>query len=342
MAEKPLCPYFGPCGGCAHQDISYESELSLKEEELKQLFHVELGTRDDIFQPMIPSPDPYAYRSRLDLSLRRVRGKIIMGFNEEGTSRLIDIDSCAIARPEISRFIPALKQAAAERLPADYRTANLVVKTGSEGRIRWGGIGRKSLQLAEADYFWTEIEGKKIFYSLDTFFQANLSILPSVMGPLRSLLGLGPETHFFDLYAGVGLFWVVFAGEVKAVSAVEESGSAVRLAEFNRRHHGFSNVSLLEGKTEDLLEEILNNAGAGSRAALADPPRQGLSPRALEALTQAKSFQPLVYISCNPAALMRDLAAFLASGWKVDSVLPMDFFPKTKHLEVAVRLYPQV
>ena len=340
--EKPLCPYFGPCGGCAYQDISYEAELSLKEEELKRLFDEKLGTPANIFHPMIPSPEPYAYRSRLDLSLRRMRGKISLGFNEEGTSRLIDIDSCAIARPEISRLIPALKQAASEKLPPDYRRANLVVKTGDGGRIRWGGIGRKSLQLQEADYFWTEIEGKKVFYSLDTFFQANLSILPAIMNPLRSLLRLGPETHFFDLYAGVGLFWVVFAGEVKVVSAVEECGSAVRVAEFNRRHHEFSSVTLLEGKTEDLLVAALKDAGNGPQAALVDPPRQGLSPRALAALTQAKAFKPLVYISCNPAALLRDLASFLESGGKVDSVIPMDFFPKTKHLEVAVRLFPQV
>ena len=297
---KPLCPHFGPCGGCAYQDLPYEAELSLKEETLKQLFSEKIGVQENIFRPLVPSPDPYAYRSRLDLSLRRIQGKIRLGFNEEGRRSLVDIESCAIARPEISAFIPALKRLASERLPENYRGANLVVKTGVDGRIRWGGIGRKSLCLSEAEYFWTEIEGKKIFYSLDTFFQANLSILPPLMKTLRPLLRLTPETCLLDLYAGVGIFWAVFAAEAGGVWAVEESGSAVRLAEFNRRYHGLSQVFLREGKTEDCLEEVLKETKGRPQAALVDPPRQGLSPLALKKLGQAKSLKPLIYISCNP------------------------------------------
>lgn len=337
---KPLCPYFGTCGGCTYQDLSYEDELVLKEENLKQLFQEELGLPADSFLPIVPSPEPYFYRSRLDLSFRRRRGGIELGFNEEGTRRLVGVESCAIARPEISVFLPLLKQFATHRLPQDYRNANLVVKTGDTGEIRWGGIGRGSLRLPQSDYLWTEIEGKRIFYSLDTFFQANLGILPLLMKNLRSLLSLNRETSLLDLYAGVGLFWVVFASEVKEVWAVEENRAAIRLAEFNRNFHALSQVYLKEGRTEDCLDEILKGGEGKPKAGIVDPPRKGLSPLALEKLTQAKALSPLVYISCRPASLIRDLREFVRAGWRIDRVVPFDFFPRTPHLEVVVRLYP--
>lgn len=336
MAE-PLCSYFGSCGGCLYQDLTYEDELSLKEKNLRDIL-TKLEISEEIFSPIVASPEPYFYRSRLDLSFRRSRGEFVMGFMGEGTRRLIDIDSCAISRPEISAFLPRLRKLAAEKIPANYKSANLVIKTGEDGAIRWGGIGRRSLRMPEADYLWTEIEGKRIYYSLDTFFQANLGILPALMKDLRHLLNLTPETYLIDLYAGVGLFWVVLAPEAKGVVAVEENRAAVRVAEFNREYHHYSHVILKDGRTEDCLDEILGEAGENLLAALVDPPRKGLTPLALQKLTQAKTLNPLIYISCNKEALVRDLEEFLKSGWQIDRVIPYDFFPQTKHLETIVRL----
>lgn len=341
MKTEPLCPYFGSCGGCAYQNLEYEEELSLKERNLKALLQEGLGLSSEVFDPIVPSPTPYHYRSRLDLSFRRKNGTLVLGFMGEGTRRLVSIDSCAIARPEISGFLPRLKELASERLPRHYKSANLVVKTGDEGKVRWGGIGRGSLRLPSTDYFWTEIEGKKIFYSLGSFFQANLAILPFFVKTLRSLLSLNPEMHLLDLYAGVGLFGIAFAGEVGGVWAVEENPAALELAQFNREFHGLSQVFLRQGKTEDCLDEILKAWEGKPKAAICDPPRKGLG-SALEKLTEAKSLRPLLYISCSPPALLQDLQKFLKAGWHVDRVVPFDFFPQTRHLEVVVRLFAEV
>lgn len=341
MTTKPLCPYFGACGGCAHQDLAYEEELLLKENDLKSLLQKGLGLSPEIFHPIVPSPTPYHYRSRLDLSFRRRNGDFVMGFMEERTRRLVDIDSCAIARPEISHFLPSLKGAASGRLPGNYQSANLVVRTGDNGGVHWGGIGRGSLRLSPEDYFWTEIEGKKIFYSLDSFFQANLAILPTFFRTLRPLLSLGPQTHLLDLYAGVGLFWVVFAREVQGVWGVEENPGAVQVAEFNRQFHQFSHVSLKQGRTEDCLDGILKELEGKSKVTIVDPPRKGLG-AALEKLVHAKNLGPLLYISCHPPSLLGDLQRFLKAGWRIDRVVPFDFFPRTRHLEVVVRLSTEV
>lgn len=337
---KPLCSYFGECGGCTYQDLAYEDELWIKESELKKLFCEELEVSNEIFLPIVPSPEPYFYRSRLDLSLRRVQGQLRLGFTRKGTRRHVPIESCSIARPEINAFMPLLEKAALEKIPHKYRSANLVVKTDNEGKIHWGGIGRRSLKLSESDYFWTEIEGKRIFYSLDSFFQANLAILPKVAQSIRSLLNLDKETHLLDLYAGVGLFWAAFAEEVKSAWAIEESKDSCEIAEFNKCYHKFDHVHLIFGKTEDFLSEVLSSLGNDRKVAIVDPPRKGLSPTALQRLKIAKELNRLVYISCQPQSLLRDLKEFRSSGWEIDQIIPFDFFPRTDHLEVAARLHP--
>ncbi len=335
--EEPPCPYYGSCGGCVYQHLSYEEELRVKERDLTELLS-KLKIPENIFSPIVASPKPYFYRSRLDLSFQRTRQGFTLGFMGEGTTRLVSIDSCAIARPEISAFLPRLRELAAEKLPAKYKSANLVIKTGEGGSVHWGGIGRRSLRLTEPDYFWTEIEGKRIYYSLDTFFQANLGILPLLMKDLRSLLGLTPETYLLDLYSGVGLFWTVFAPEAKGVWAVEENRAAVPIADLNRRYNGLAQVTLKDARTEDCLDEILSGLGDHRVAAIVDPPRKGLTPDALQKLIQAKNLDPLIYISCNKEALAGDLEEFLKSGWQADRVIPYDFFPRTKHLETIVKL----
>ena len=334
---EPLCPYYGSCGGCVYQHLSYEEELSIKEKSLVELLG-KLEIPENVFSSIVASPDPYHYRSRLDLSFRRTREGFVLGFMGEGTTRLVSIDSCAIARPEISAFLPQLRELATQKLPAKYKSANLVIKTGETGAVHWGGIGRRSLRLPESDYFWTEIEGKRIYYSLDTFFQANLGILPLLMKDLRSLLGLTLETYLLDLYSGVGLFWVVFANEAKGVWAVEENRAAAPIAELNRRYNHLSQVTLKDARTEDCLEEILLELGNHRIAAIVDPPRKGLTPDALQKLIGAKNLDPLIYISCDKEALARDLEEFLKSGWRVDRIIPYDFFPRTKHLETLVKL----
>lgn len=333
----PLCPYYGSCGGCIYQHLSYEEELRIKATDLKELLS-KLNIVEDVFSPVVASPDPYHYRSRLDLSFRRTRQGFVLGFMGEATTRLVPIDSCAIARPEISSFLSQLRELASQKIPEKYRSANLVVKTGEDDSVQWGGIGRRSLRLPESQYFWTTIEGKRIYYSLDTFFQANLAILPLLMKDLRALLELDSETYLLDLYSGVGLFWAVFASEAKGVWGVEENRAALPIAELNRRYNKLTHVTLKDARTEDCLEEIMTELGSHRVAAIVDPPRKGLTPEALGKLTSAKNLGPLIYISCNKKALARDLEEFLKCGWRVERVIPYDFFPRTKHLETIVKL----
>ena len=214
----PRCPIFGQCGGCDYQDIPYPEELRLKEQMLRDLFRENLGNELlDLIAPIVASPREYHYRNRLDLKLVRTRNRdVFIGFAPRDNGRgVIPIEACAIADRAISDFIPALKKEAESKLTERYRLANLVVRTGDDRRVLWGGIGRRSCRLNEEDYLWTEIRGRKILYSLDTFFQANLSILSLLIECILALEFWSDTEEFFDLYGGVGLFGIALADKVK-------------------------------------------------------------------------------------------------------------------------------
>ncbi len=339
-SAEPLCPVFGTCGGCAYQHLQYHEELKIKEAGLKNLLGAKLGLQESIFDPIVASPDPYYYRNRLDLTLKRWNGELLFGFQVPGTTRMIPVETCYIARKPISEFIPELKKAAMEKMPAKYRTANLVVRTGDEGRVRWGGIGRGSLKLEEPDYFWTELRGKKIFYSLDTFFQANLSILPALMDVVERYARFDRSVVFYDLYSGVGLFGIAFADRVRRAVLIEESPISIKIAEYTARYHGFTNVETYAGRVEAELPLRFDPESGERKIGIVDPPRQGLTSEALASLSAKKDFETLFYLSCLPEALARDLAVFVEKGWTVEKIIPLDFFPRTSHLETLAVLRP--
>lgn len=337
---RPPCPVFGECGGCFYQNIAYPEELGIKEKQLRDLLRESAGIPENVFSPIVPSPKPYHYRNRLDLKLKRTKdGDILIGFTPADDGRgIVPVEACFTADRNISDFIPALKRQAVERLPAKYRTANLVVRTGDDGRALWGGIGRRSCRLPERDYLWTEIGGKRIFYSLDTFFQANLPVLPKLFDAIRALPCWDPAPVFYDLYGGVGLFGIGLSDKVRKVILVEECASSVRLACYNAVYHRLTNVKIVEGKVEDRLPLLLKEGGSSRGVAMADPPRAGLSDGALRLLAAANAFSHILYLSCNPAALAHDLHGFIDGGWQVEKIIPFDFFPRTKHLEVLALL----
>ncbi|MFA6600867.1 MAG: hypothetical protein WC352_00455 [Candidatus Omnitrophota bacterium] len=337
----PKCPVFGVCGGCSFQNIPYGKELALKEGKFRELFRSELGLAEDVFDPIEASPLEYHYRSRLDLTLRRFKtGELVMGFQCEDTHRMVPVESCPIARAEISDFLPELRRQAEARMPPDYRIANLTVRTDDSGRVSWGGIGRHSCRMKPEDYFYTVLGGRRFFFSLDTFFQANLSILPKLMAKLEPVVCGDPATVFLDLYAGVGLFGYYFAGKVRRVVMVESSADSLMMMKYNRAYGGHGEAEIFEGRVEEAFAAFLGRAESGRRVALIDPPRKGLSFEAADALSDEKGLAGLLYLSCSTASLVRDLRHFVRKGWVIRKLTPFDFFPKTPHLETLAYLEP--
>ena len=336
---QPLCPVFEKCGGCFYQNIDYSDELKIKENFLKNLFRKSFDLEDDIFASIVASPKPYHYRNRLDLKLKKTKtNDVFIGFSPIDRKGVVPVDACFIADENISDFIPELKRQAIARLPAKYKNANLTVRVGQDGRVLWGGIGRRSCQLSKQDYFWIEIRGRRIFYSLDTFFQANSSILPRLFDVINRFPFWNSTTTLLDLYGGVGLFSIGLADKVDKVVMIEENMTSLNIARTNIDFNNLNNIEIIDGRVENYLSDLLNVEKSESNIALIDPPRMGLNDKVRQSLAGTRKLSHILYLSCNPESLMRDLGEFVQKGWKIQNITPFDFFPKTKHLETLVLL----
>ena len=342
MNIRPLCPVFGECGGCAYQDIPYEEELCRKEESVKDLLETNLRIPADCFEPIVASPKPYHYRSRLDLKFIRTRDeRVLLGFTPESGRGIVPVAGCSIAEKSISKFIPELKNRLEQNPPPNYHRASIVIRTGDDAKVLWGGIGKRSCRLDPDDYLWTLVDGKKIFYSLDTFFQANLSILPKLCDRISAFDCWQEKPALYDLYAGVGLFSLALAHKTRKAVLIEESLPSIKLAKHNIDYNRLTHLEVMTGRVEEALPPLLARENSGiPKVAIIDPPRAGLSPRALDAMVHTKEFTRLFYLSCNPKALARDLSEFIEHGWNVAKILPFDFFPKTRHVETLALLTP--
>lgn len=329
-----VCPVFGRCGGCQYQHISYEEELLQKEALWRGLWADKAAVSSAEFRSIVRSPREYGYRHRLDLKLNRWRnGQIFIGFSPIGHGPVVEIQACPIAMDAVSSFIPALRVQASEMLPPQYRMANLTVRCGDTGVARWGGIGKRSLVLEKDEYFSVTIGDDKVFYALDTFFQANLFILPALKEVLRAFPIWSKEAVFFDLYGGVGLFSLMVRDLVKKVVDIEENVHAIRLARHNMMHNRAANMDVFDGRVEIVLPGLLADAGSTDNIVMVDPPRAGLSEEAIKLLGQIPHAKHLVYLSCDPQSFLRNLDGLLLGGWSLKIVQPFDFFPRTRHIE---------
>jgi 23S rRNA (uracil1939-C5)-methyltransferase/tRNA (uracil-5-)-methyltransferase len=289
---------------------------------------------EKIVRPIVPSPRVYHYRNRLDLKLlRRKNGQVHIGFSAAPGAPVLDVSACPIAMERISGYLPLLRREAEEKLPPDYRLANLTVRCGDGDAVRWGGIGRRSLKLPEEDHFYTDILGRRIYYSLDTFFQANLSILPELARALRGLPVWNRTGLFCDLYGGVGLFGHLVADLVGRVVNIEENIHAVAVARRNIRENDMAAMEVFSGRVEGLLGRVLGEHAGADNIVMVDPPRAGLSAEAIKLLDGIKGARYLLYLSCNPGKLAENIAVLNRGQWEPVFLQPFDFFPRTRHLE---------
>jgi len=304
---EPLCPYFGQCGGCQYQHLGYQTQLQLKRKQVSDLFQ-RIGELDPhLVAPIIPCPEPYGYRNRIMVRTQwdKPRQCLNLGFLRADNRLVVDIEECKIAEPALNQ---QLKQVRAHPPPK-------------------GGL-KVVLRIAP--------EGWEV--PPDSFFQNNFFLLPQLVEVVRERLALGGTRHLLDVYCGVGFFSIELAASVESYLGVEYDGLAVKAARRNARARGQMNGEFLEGKAEELLPKALGRFSPASTTVLLDPPRKGCQPALLQLLRDTRPAQ-VIYISCHPATMARDLNVLCAeSVFKVAQVVPLDMFPQTAHIECVADL----
>jgi 23S rRNA (uracil1939-C5)-methyltransferase len=358
---EPPCPYFGRCGGCDFQQMSYQAQLDAKVEIIKDCLH-RIGKIENVpaFQ-ITPAPDEWHYRSRAQWQYDAVQKRL--GYYESGSREVCDVAECAVLVPELQRELENLRQQIAEdSLPQDARYFRAVV--GDDGVSVSSGVRDPTVREGGGGEIRRTINGQLYALNAESFFQTNEGLLSEL---IEAAIGDVSGDTAIELYSGVGLFTLPLARRFQRVIAVEENRDAARFARQNLAHASLTNAEI---ETKDVAtwldlecggraqrrrrfgsdrrtgnhprneRDIQSAVAAGALQIdflLLDPPRTGAESRVIDGILQI-SPKRICYVSCDPATLARDLRKIIAGGYSLDSLRAFDMFPQTHHVETIANL----
>ena len=323
--REPPCPYFGPCGGCQLQHVTYETQVQAKGGFVRDALE-RIGRLDVPGEiPIHTAPgSEFGYRIRATAHVVHTSRETLFGYFGARSHRVVDIASCPLLVEELDA---AWQRARAAR-EGLLRLRHVDLAAGDEGAAAEppiATVGGAALTTRVGDVTYT--------FSPADFFQANRPLL----GDLVSTATAGESGALaVDLYAGVGLFAIPLSRAFERVVAVEGFAQAADFARANASANGAENVEVLDEPVEAWLERSADEPGAIDLVLL-DPPRAGLGEapaRRLAALAPSR----IVYVSCDPTTLARDLRVLADGGYRLESVEAFDLFPQTFHVETVARL----
>jgi 23S rRNA (uracil1939-C5)-methyltransferase len=332
--RSPACPVAGSCGGCSWQHVHYAEQLRQKrllvEQNLQRISGFSLS--EGLVNPVVPSPTEFRYRNRVQLH-HQPGAPARMGFFKRGSHEIVDIDECLITEETITKELPRLKAEFADRAPG--RIELFLDQTG-RFTVREKGVKATTPQMADdlsTDSFVSP------FSQVNT--AQNRALVEFVVSTVRDFVTTASPRTIFDLYAGSGNFTFPLAEAVKVthVIAVELSKESVLQARQKVAQRTDQNGSRIEFHQSD-VGKFLRNLPAKeleNSVVVLDPPRTGCEAEVIAAIAgAAPAF--VVYISCHPVTLARDLKPLKNAGFQLLRVLPFDMFPQTDHIESAAVL----
>ena len=294
---QPECPYFGRCGGCAYQHIDYGHQLAIKWRQVRDVLQ-RIGKLKDVpMRPIVPSPVAYAYRNRITVHAQDG----VIGYFRRDSHQLIDVERCPIAMDEVNRAL------------ADLRTT----------------------QVRDGHYTLRAQSGPRVFS------QTNDAVANAMRDLIVQLVPPAPEL-LIDAYCGVGSFAKALLDKFQRVIGIDWDKFAIAEAKKTATEKETYHAGDIAEELRVLLKQSRANLTALSSqvsrgtTVIVDPPTTGLSAGVRQAIVDLAP-ATLIYVSCNPATLARDLKE-LREKFVVESVTPLDMFPQTAEIEVVVHL----
>lgn len=361
----PRCCHFGECGGCQLQHLQAQAQVKQKEKFILDAF-ARIGKITELKEiPVMPSPVPWGYRRHVRLTLVPEENGYRAGYVRHDLKGVLSIRECPIFLAEGEHFFSKLQAFLGKLTPVSNTSAHLSLVKQSEGRYllffqfsqqspphlaaqieKWraeepsltGVVVQTGTALAcygetEGKF---EVEGLHLSFSPRAFVQCHPEQSAAIYREVLRIAAHCEKGIALDLYSGIGATALLLAREGWQVTAVEGNAEAVKLALKNADANQINTARFLQADVGKFVKNILKYR---PQLVIINPPRTGLEAKVRSSLLEAKASN-LVYISCMPATLARDLAAFREGGFQIVHALGFDMFPQTSHVETVVWLTP--
>jgi 23S rRNA (uracil1939-C5)-methyltransferase len=352
---EPWCPHFYACGGCSYQHTSYENQLALKTQTVNDAL-VRIGKVNSQVEKCLGMIEPWRYRNKVTWQINKNQsGQPVLGYYKSGSNQIIPIHTCKIisrgmedATGTLRELLPMLEigdkaQAVIRQSSLDGRKmlvlsglkslpeAQIIRKLASAFDSINSVIGNQTYCHYGEAYLTERINEIEFRISPQAFFQVNPLQNQKIIGTVEEFLEPQGFTRVLDLYCGSGNIALNLANKVREVVGIEEYPPAVIDAQNNALLNGITNCRFFSGP----CEKILGNLKEPFDAVILDPPRSGASKEVIKEIVKTNP-EKIIYVSCNPATLARDLALFQQEQFQVAKVQPIDMFPQTSHVECVV------
>lgn len=303
---KGICPYYKTCGGCDILHLQYIEQLEYKQNKIKNI--VSRYLKEDIkINNIIPSDKQFNYRNKVTLQVDKNK----IGYYSKKTNNITPIKKCLLIDDKLNNYISYI----------DKANEQIILRTNGTD------------VLDNNDNFIIKTIGKyKYLVSLKSFFQINDNVTYKMYEKIKEYCAATKEDNILDLYCGTGTIGIYLSENCNKVLGIEINKQAIRDANKNKELNNINNIEFI---AED-VSKVINKIKFNPTIVVVDPPRAGLDEKTIKEIIKMAP-HTLVYVSCDPMTLMRDLN-ILKYYFNIKEITPFDMFPNTYHVESVVLL----
>jgi len=377
---EPPCNVFYKCGGCQLQHMSYELQLEIKQQQVKNVMRKIARLPNVPVHPVIGADDPWRYRNKIQMPVGEKNGQLITGFYQKRSHRIIDdMETCIIQNKVGDQIVEKVREIATQLgiRAYDERThrgdlRHIITRTAFKTEETMVILVTRSVKLPQQqkliaaltkefpmvksiihnvnkqktnvilgkdsrtifgnDYIYDTVGNLTFKLSPRSFFQVNPPQTEKLYEQALEYAAVGPEDTVIDAYCGIGTISLFLAQSAKQVYGVEVVPEAVQDARENARINDIQNAEFVVGEAENIMPQWTAE-GLRPDVIVVDPPRKGCDEKLLQAMIEMEP-KRIVYVSCNPATLARDLRILEDGGYSTKEVQPVDMFSQTTHVEL--------
>ncbi len=324
----PVCQYSGICPGCAYQHTTYENEITIKQKQLRDLLqHIGHIDITDVLLPPKPAPNQLHYRNKITLHSQKDENGTALGYIGKDNKSIVDIAECPIAHPEINKKLEFLRSQNTFMESMETGKTVTLRYTENDGVIFW-----KNQKHTDQRVYENSILGK-LRVPLTGFAQIYPAVADMlIQDVMQKIRAIEPE-FVIDVYCGIGIFALAASScGVNAILGIDSNKKAIRAAQRNSAKLGLDRIEFIAAQADRVIKNALTSVDMKRTTVILDPPRRGLSNKITSTLQNMKPAD-IIYISCSPDTLARDIKLLSNAGYAIKNTRIYDMFPRTAKFE---------